>query len=91
MRGGDRDVAPFGPGVFAGGVDWRDLFAIEENTVDRIAFDLLWHQHGGSGLSLTLADIEDMEISRALLWREWVGEQREAEADAIRDAGKSPG
>jgi hypothetical protein len=40
---------------------------------------------------LTLVDIENMEISRALLWLEWVSERREAEADAIRGNGGSGG
>ena len=98
MRGGHRDDPPFGPDVLARGLDWRDLFAVEEDYVDRLAFDLLWHEHGGSGLALNLADIDNIEISRALLWLEWVGERREAEADAIRgsngeggiDGGESP-
>jgi hypothetical protein len=32
-----------------------------------------------------------MEYSRAIKWYEWVEEQREAEADAIRNAGGAGG
>jgi hypothetical protein len=38
-----------------------------------------------------LADIENMEIERALRWLEWVDERREAEADAVRGAGGDGG
>jgi hypothetical protein len=87
MRRGERHYAPFGPHVFDGGVNWRTLFDVEEDAFDRLAFALLWHPHGGGGLSLTLADIEEMEYSRAMKWHEWSEEQREEEAEAIKNAG----
>jgi hypothetical protein len=87
VRRGEQYNAPFGPHVFDGGVDWRSLFNIEEDAFDRLAFALLWRPHGGSGLNLSLTDIEDMEYSRAMTWYEWVEEQREDEAEAIKNAG----
>ena len=39
---------------------------------------------------LTLADIENMEIGRIIRWAERLNEQREADADAIRNARSAP-
>lgn len=61
------------------------LFPVDY-TLDDIAFHLLYRQHGGSGLSISLGDIAEMEISRIMWWREKLDERREAEAEAIDKA-----
>ncbi len=46
---------------------------------------LLWTQHGGSGTNLLLNDVLDMGLNEFVEWCTWVDEQREREADAIRN------
>ncbi len=62
---------------------------VAEDWLDTASFVLLYHQHGGSGLALSIRDIEDMEINRIRWWVDRLEVQREAEAEAIRNAGKS--
>lgn len=50
--------------------------------------NLLYIQHGGSGLNLTYPDVINMELWEILWWRRWLHETRVAEAKAIKDAGK---
>ena len=49
---------------------------------------LTYKQHGGSGTNLTLTEVENMDLRRFLDWIDWLKDQREKEADAIRKAAK---
>lgn len=48
--------------------------------------ELLYTQHGGSGLSLTFADIMELDYDRVFFLLEFLGEKRSDEAAAIRRA-----
>lgn len=61
---------------------------VDPATVDDAIFHLLYQQHGGSGLSLTLADVEELEWARMLRFIEQLGETRKKEAAAISRAQK---
>jgi hypothetical protein len=49
-------------------------------------WELGYHAHGGSGMSWSRADVLAMEIGEIVRAYEWLGERRQAEADAIRNA-----
>lgn len=51
-------------------------------------FQLLWRQHGGSGLGLTEAGALQLTVSDRDWFLRRVREQREAEAAAIEKAAK---
>jgi hypothetical protein len=51
-------------------------------------FQLCWHQHGGSGLSLTLGDALELPISDRDWLLERIGEQRSREARELEKAAK---
>ena len=53
---------------------------------DRVLFDLMYHQHGGSGLNLTLTDCMSAEVAQLYAWRDMLAEARQEEANAIRSA-----
>jgi hypothetical protein len=57
----------------------EDLWEIEAG--------LLWHQHGGSGFSLTRADIGEMLWPELLWWAEKANANRSKEAAALKRAG----
>ena len=47
---------------------------------------MLYVQHGGSGLSLSMNDILEMDLGELSWWAERLDTQRTREADAIRKA-----
>ena len=51
-------------------------------------FNLCWHQHGGSGLMVTVGEAEQMTINEAIGWLKMIGDRRAAEAADIRKAAK---
>ena len=51
-------------------------------------FQLLYTQHGGSGLGLTLAEVMELEMSRIQWLLERLGEQRRKEAREIEQAAR---
>ena len=51
-------------------------------------FQLIYHQHGGSGLSLTLPDVMDLDLDRMRWLLERLGEQRQKEARELEQAAK---
>jgi len=51
-------------------------------------FQLLYHQHGGSGLSLNLDDIMNLDLDRIRWLIERLGKQRETEARALAAAAR---
>jgi hypothetical protein len=51
-------------------------------------FQLLYTQHGGSGLNLTLADVMDLELDRIYWLTERLGDQRRKEAREIEQAAR---
>lgn len=55
-----------------------------------IQFELMWTQHGGSGLGLTYADIEELDIGDALRLSAAVIKRRRREAEALKRAAKVP-
>lgn len=48
--------------------------------------ELLYTQHGGSGLNLTLADIMELDYDRLFFMLEFLGDKRSEEAAAIKKA-----
>ncbi len=77
---GDEDA---GDQVFAG------LFgSLDPDAYWDALASVLWHDHGGSGLSLTLADVMDLPFDRLAWFTEWVNDRRAAEAAAIKRAQK---
>jgi len=54
-------------------------------------FQLLYHQHGGSGLALSLADVMELDLDRMRWLLERLGEQREKEARELEAAGRRRG
>jgi hypothetical protein len=51
-------------------------------------FQLLYSQHGGSGLNLTLSDVMDLELCEIYWLIERLGDQRRREAREIEQAGR---
>jgi hypothetical protein len=51
-------------------------------------FQLAWHQHGGSGLAITLSDVLELPGCERDWLLERVGVQREREAEALERAAK---
>lgn len=49
---------------------------------------LTWHQHEGSGTTLTLSDVLSLPYRRFVEWIEWVEDRRQKEAAAINKARK---
>ena len=53
-----------------------------------IFFEVAWHREGGSGLGVTIGDLEAMPMSDILWYRKRVNDERTAEADAVKAARK---
>lgn len=53
-----------------------------------LVFQLLYAQHGGSGLTLTLSDVMDLELGDIYWLIERLGDQRRREAREIEQAGR---
>ena len=51
-------------------------------------FQLCWQQHGGSGLSISMAQALDLSTADRDWYLERIGEQRSREARAIEQAAK---
>lgn len=51
-------------------------------------FAALWIQHGGSGLNLTRTEYLDLDVDYRNRLLDRVADQREAEAEAIKEASK---
>jgi len=49
---------------------------------------LLYHQHGGSGLSLSLEDVMELDLDRIRWLLERLGEQRHREARELEAAAR---
>ena len=50
--------------------------------------NLTWHQHEGSGTTLTYHDVMDLDFNRFMEWCEWVQSRREKESNAMKRAMK---
>jgi hypothetical protein len=59
---------------------------LPDDWLDQACFKLAWRQHGGSGLGLSISDVEEMPFKRIVWFLEAVDERREAEAKALRSA-----
>jgi hypothetical protein len=51
-------------------------------------FQLAWHQHGGSGLSISMGDALDLAVADRNWLNERIGVEREREARALERAAK---
>jgi hypothetical protein len=49
---------------------------------------MTWHQHGGSGLGVTLTEVLDMSTKDRDFFLERIGEQRSREARELEKAGR---
>ncbi len=56
--------------------------------MNRLFDSLLWHQHGGSGYTLTRADLLDMDVDELLWFSARCGEHRRQEAEALKRANR---
>ena len=52
------------------------------------AFQLTWHQHGGSGLAFSYEALLELPVAERNWWLARVAEQREREAEAIAQAAR---
>lgn len=62
--------------------------ALDREGLWNAIFDLLYKQHGGSGLSLTLAEILDLEYDRMMWFHDRLADAREEDAKAIKNAAR---
>jgi len=53
-----------------------------------LVFELLYTQHGGSGLGLTMTDIWELPIERLQFFYDELSSHRRSEANALRSAAK---
>jgi len=51
-------------------------------------FQLLYHQHGGSGLSLSLTEVMELDLDRIRWLLERLGDQRQREARELEQAAR---
>ena len=51
-------------------------------------FQLCWHQHGGSGLGVTVGEVLEMTVADRDWFLERMGEQRSREARELEQAAK---
>jgi hypothetical protein len=51
-------------------------------------FELLYHPHGGSGLSLSREDVLDLELGERDFFLEHLADRREQEARALEAAAR---
>jgi len=62
--------------------------AIDQDELWEGIFQLLYHQHGGSGLSLSLEDVMELDLDRIRWLLERLGEQRDKEARELAAAAR---
>jgi len=62
---------------------------VEERWLDHAAFNLLFKRYGGSGVGLSLTEIEEMPVDRIVWWCDKLEATLEAEARAIKSAQSS--
>lgn len=101
MRGEARARPPFRRYVSLseiGGNDETESFVehmlpIVETLDDlrEIYFDVAWRREGGSGLGVTIGDLESMPMADILWYRDRVNEERKAEAESLRSARAAAG
>jgi hypothetical protein len=93
LRAHSGDTAPFRQGVLAsaeeeaGGLSGLFPPINKEDLLEQ-RFQLTYTQHGGSGTSLTLADVDEMDWAEMVWWYERLMEERERESAALRAASK---
>jgi hypothetical protein len=62
--------------------------AIELDELWEGVFQLLYRQHGGSGLSLSLTEVMDLDLERMRWLLDRLGEQRQKEARELEQAAR---
>ncbi|MHB1843376.1 MAG: hypothetical protein ACYCWW_00895 [Deltaproteobacteria bacterium] len=62
--------------------------ALAEEDLWEGLFQLLYTQHGGSGLSLTMTEAMELDLDRMRWLLERLGEERQREARAIEQAAR---
>ncbi|HYM97539.1 MAG TPA: hypothetical protein VET26_09565 [Candidatus Sulfotelmatobacter sp.] len=94
LHGGAGGPAPFRAGLLSPEVEGEDgwvagLFpTLEQDELWEGVFQLLYHQHGGSGLQLTLTEVMELDMDRMRWLLERLGEQREKEAREMEKAAR---
>ena len=95
MLGDAGGGAPFRPGILHAvegdgaepGLGW--LFPdVALETWRENVFQLAWHQHGGSGLAVSMGDALDLAVADRDWLNERIGVEREREARALERAAK---
>lgn len=61
---------------------------VEDDQWMQWIFSMCWHQHGGSGLSFTLSEVQDMPVDDFFWFLDVLGNQRQYEAEQIAKAMK---
>ena len=86
LRGYPGGGAPFRRGLSVSEVEGAaDLLRVVElDDLRETFFGIAWHQHGGSGLGVTIGELEEMRASDILWYVERVQRAREAEAEQMR-------
>ena len=90
LTGHDHSYERFAPQGTEGEADpVAGIFpALARDEFWEAVFQLLYTQHGGSGLSLTLEEVMDLELDRIFWLLERLGEQRRKEAHEIQQAAR---
>lgn len=52
----------------------------------RMRFELMWLEHGGSGLGMSFSEAQDLDLAVAIELLEMIQERKKREAEAIRNA-----
>jgi hypothetical protein len=94
LHGGAGGPAPFRAGLLPPEGEGEDQWiagpfpTLGDDEFWEGVFQLLYHQHGGSGLQLTLTEVMDLELERMRWLLERLGEQREKEAREMEKAAR---
>lgn len=60
------------------------LDPVELDELREVFFRVAWQQYGGSGLNVTLGELEQMRVSDILWYLDRVQKERQAESDAMK-------
>ena len=89
-----RRESPFRTGLLASVDTWQEkgveagvpLPFFEKEDLLTVVSELLYVQHGGSGMQLSYSEIMGMELSEILWWRQRLCDMRTKEAEAIKNS-----
>lgn len=60
----------------------------EPNWFKKASAELCYQQHGGSGFSFNLRDVEQMDLDEIEFYLDWLDERRSDEAERIKRASR---